>query len=76
MRRRDTPGQTPTRHVAVVAFPGAQVLDVTGPLEVFARSARCLAESRRSEPSAYTIEVLAAEAGPLPTFSAEERRSA
>ena len=33
-----------TRHVAVVAFPEVQILDVTGPLEVFGCATRLLAE--------------------------------
>ena len=36
-----------TRHVAMVAFPGVQILDVTGPLEVFGCAARLLAEPGR-----------------------------
>ncbi len=54
-----------SRHVAVVAFPGAEVLDVTGPLEVFSQAAHILgAGGARTEP-AYRIEVLARRAGPI-----------
>src|SRR5689334_13964361 len=39
------------RTVALIAFPDVQILDVTGPLEVFARAARWLVEhGRRAEP--------------------------
>jgi transcriptional regulator GlxA family with amidase domain len=68
--------------VAVVAFPGVQVLDVTGPLEVFARTARHLAETGAAPASprrgwrrahagapAYAVEVLARERGPLAASS-------
>src|SRR5262249_41065808 len=58
-----------TRHVALVAFPGVQVLDVTGPLEVFSQASRRLLETtKRSEP-AYTLEVVARRAGPTATSS-------
>jgi len=51
--------------VIVVAFPGAQVLDVVGPLEVFARTARWFAdELGRNEP-VYTTELVGPAAGPL-----------
>jgi transcriptional regulator GlxA family with amidase domain len=52
------------RRVAVVAFPDVQVLDVTGPLEVFARSARWLRDQGRAT-DAYAVEILAAARGPL-----------
>jgi transcriptional regulator GlxA family with amidase domain len=55
--------QTGTRRVAIVAFPGVQILDVTGPHEVFARAGQ--SEARR----AYAVEVLAAKAGPLASQS-------
>jgi transcriptional regulator GlxA family with amidase domain len=50
------------RRVLIVAFPGVQSLDVTGPLEVFATAAH-LADG------AYHVEVVASEAGPLRTES-------
>ncbi|MFI5317703.1 MAG: DJ-1/PfpI family protein, partial [Myxococcota bacterium] len=53
----------------LVAYPDAQVLDVTGPLEVFANANRRLdALSDRRAPR-YTIEIAAREAGPLRTMS-------
>jgi transcriptional regulator GlxA family with amidase domain len=52
----------------MVAFPDAQVLDITGPLEVFGRAARLVAE-RGSRPLHYEVEVLAARPGPLRTSS-------
>ena len=55
-----------SRHVAVVAFPGAEVLDVTGPLEVFSQAAYILGTGGgRTDPPAYRIEVLARRAGPI-----------
>ncbi|HJQ85461.1 MAG TPA: GlxA family transcriptional regulator [Candidatus Binatia bacterium] len=55
-----------TRRIAVVAYPGVQILDVTGPLEVFAIAARLAASS---PPPTYVVEVLAAAAGPVRTQS-------
>ena len=56
---------TPVRRIAIVAYPGVQVLDVTGPLEVFATAAHLAAEARPSRPRPYAIEILAASAGPI-----------
>ncbi len=51
--------------VAMVTFPGAQILDVTGPLEVFARSARWLRDEGHTRDMCYEIELLAKEPGPI-----------
>jgi transcriptional regulator GlxA family with amidase domain len=53
---------TAPRRVVIVAFPGIQTLDVIGPAEVF-RSAATL------EPGSYSVEVVAAESGPVPSTS-------
>jgi transcriptional regulator GlxA family with amidase domain len=58
-----------SRHVALIAFPQAQVLDVTGPLEVFARASRWLREQGRRTYDVYRVEVLAPTAGPFVTSS-------
>ena len=50
------------RRVVIVAFPGVQPLDVIGPAEVF-RTAATL------EPGSYSVEVVAAESGPVPSTS-------
>lgn len=54
-----------SRKVAVVTYAGAQTLDVTGPLEVFATATRYLQELRPDAPPAYAIEILAEQAGPV-----------
>jgi transcriptional regulator GlxA family with amidase domain len=51
--------------VVMLGFPQAQVLDITGPLEVFARTARWLAEHRGARTPAYVTELVAARAGPV-----------
>lgn len=65
--RRRAHGSVP-RRIAVVAYPDVQILDVTGPLEVFATASRLRASGGRAAPR-YVVEVLAARAGPLATSS-------
>jgi len=62
------PPSTP-RRIAVVAFPGVQILDVAGPLEVFAVAARLLADARTPPIEAYAVEILARDAGPFAASS-------
>ena len=57
------------RHIVMVAFPDVQVLDVTGPLEVFGRAARLLVERNPRTDLAYSVEIVAADAGPVETSS-------
>ena len=61
--------RTATRHVAMLAFPRVQILDVTGPLEIFARTARWLKDHRGLDHDAYTVEILGLERGPFPASS-------
>jgi transcriptional regulator GlxA family with amidase domain len=49
----------------MVAFPGAQILDVTGPLEVFAMAT----QAQRAAGPGYRIEIAAARRGPFETSS-------
>jgi len=56
----------------MVVFPDVQILDVTGPLEVFARTARWLMDHRRRREPAYTVELLAARRGPVRSSSGLE----
>ena len=49
--------------VVMLGFAGAQVLDVTGPLEVFARTSRWLRDHRGLRHEAYNIELVAERAG-------------
>ena len=71
LRHRDSAamaGQT-RRHIVVVAFPDVQVLDVTGPLEVFGRAARLLVERGGRRDLAYSVEIVGPTAGPIETSS-------
>ncbi len=53
------------RDVALVAFDGAQSMDVVGPLEVFATANFLL--DRASKPVAYRTKLLALRKGPVTT---------
>ncbi|MFI6603485.1 GlxA family transcriptional regulator [Nonomuraea sp. NPDC050536] len=51
------------RTVVIAAFPGVELLEVTGPAEVFSVASRLVA----GDAPAYRVEIAAAQAGPLPT---------
>src|SRR5258708_30272758 len=55
--------------VAMVAFADAQILDVVGPLEVFARAGRLISDEGRRGPSPYAVEILARTRGTVVTSS-------
>jgi transcriptional regulator GlxA family with amidase domain len=57
--------QPASRLIEILAFANAQILDVTGPLQVFA-TANDLARERRAPPP-YQVRVIATADGPLPT---------
>ena len=61
--------RAPPRRIAIVAHPDAQLLDVAGPLEVFAGASRFLRERGARSGDAYAIELLAPRAGALVTSS-------
>lgn len=44
--------------VAMLAYPGTQILDVVGPLEVFSRTSRWLKDHGKRTDDAYTVEIL------------------
>src|SRR5438132_13639939 len=54
-----------TLRVAALAYPDIQVLDVMGPLEVFARTARWLKDEGRATHDAYSVEIIGLERGPF-----------
>ncbi len=62
-----SPRPPSSRHVALVAYPGVNALDVIGPLEVFATAAALGVVGGGCRP--YTTEVLATVAGALETQS-------
>lgn len=57
---------TETHTVSMLAYPDCQILDVTGPLEVFARTSRWLVDHGHSHHKpAYSVEIVADRAGPV-----------
>lgn len=49
----------------MLAYPGIQVLDVMGPLEVFSRASRWLKDTGKRGDDAYRVEVIGLTRGPL-----------
>src|ERR1700693_374812 len=58
-----------TRRIVMLAFPDAQIIDITGPLEVFGRAARWMTDERGWRIPAYTVELVATKAGAFATSS-------
>jgi transcriptional regulator GlxA family with amidase domain len=59
-----------TRSIAVIGFEGFQILDVTGPLEVFSLASRLLLEQGRAKVEPYRVRFVARRAGPVASSSA------
>lgn len=58
-----------SRTVAIVAFPGVEALDITGPMEVFSFANLGLMRQGVCSEKVYRIKLLAAKAGPVTTMS-------
>lgn len=68
MRRPNRkPASSRSHRVVMLGYPNAQILDIAGPLEVFARTSRWLREHRHLSRDAYEIELIAPTAGWLET---------
>jgi transcriptional regulator GlxA family with amidase domain len=52
-----------TLRVAMLAYPGIQMLDVMGPLEVFARTSRWLRDDGKRQDDAYSLELVGLKRG-------------
>ena len=70
MSRRTPPPRTQwtqprrgTLRIAELAFPGVQILDVTGPLEVFSRTSRWLRDNGLRADDAYHVEIVGPQRG-------------
>lgn len=61
--------QFQARNIGIVLFPGAQVLDVTGPFEVFSLAAMALQWEGVTEDKIYSIKLVATSPGPVITMS-------
>ncbi len=59
--------QQPLR-VALFAYPDVQALDLSGPLEMFARATRLLRDEGRAHPG-YALSVVATQTGPITASS-------
>src|ERR1700719_2614747 len=57
------------RRIVMLAFPDAQIIDITGPLEVFGRAARWMTDERGWRIPAYSVEIVATKAGTFATSS-------
>ena len=64
---RSRRGRERTHRVAMLAYRHAQVLDITGPLEVFARTSRWLEDHTSRRVPAYAVELVAGRRGQLET---------
>lgn len=64
MPSRRSADKAAPRRVVVLVFPGFQILDAVGPVEVFNAATR-LATAGRSRRPAYRVEVVAPQAGPV-----------
>jgi len=53
------------RPVSIVTYPGVEIIDLTGPMEVFAFANNALQRSGLCNEPAYPMEVLAAKPGPI-----------
>src|ERR1700726_3782009 len=49
-----------TRRIIFVAAPGTEILDLVGPLQVFARAADMFAKQNPGSPPIYSVEVISA----------------
>src|SRR3984893_18430776 len=54
--------------IALFAYPDVQALDVSGPLELFARATRLLRDEGRSHPG-YSLAVVGTHPGPIAASS-------
>jgi transcriptional regulator GlxA family with amidase domain len=61
-------GRSGPLRIALFAYPGVQALDLSGPLELFARATRLLREESRGHPG-YSLTVVGTDAGPLAASS-------
>lgn len=61
--------QAPTRTICMLTYPGAQSLDISGPVEVFALASRQAEEDGTSRGPLYAVTLLAMDMAPVVTSS-------
>lgn len=64
-----SPNQPKIRKIGILAFPGAEILDIAGPFEVFSFANIGLQQEGKLNEAAYPIEVIAEQPGPITTLS-------
>src|SRR5437899_13046966 len=52
------PAQTESRRIVFIAAPGTQILDLVGPLQVFARAAEMFSKRNPGSAPIYSVEVV------------------
>lgn len=62
------PASSRPLRIALFAYPGVQALDLSGPLEMFARATRLLRDEGRAHPG-YSLAVVGTEEGPIASSS-------
>jgi transcriptional regulator GlxA family with amidase domain len=55
---KKAPVQSRTRRVVFIAAPGTEILDLVGPLQVFARAAEMFGKQNPKSPPIYSVEVI------------------
>src|SRR6266567_796671 len=60
MNRNDGSPARTTRRIVFVAAPGTEILDLVGPLQVFARGAEMFGKQNPGSPPIYSVEVISA----------------
>jgi transcriptional regulator GlxA family with amidase domain len=66
----ELPAAAEPRRVVILAFPQVQILDVTGPSEVFCLAERARASERCDQSPRYAVELVAPRAGELQSSGA------
>ncbi|MGR9117204.1 MAG: GlxA family transcriptional regulator [Gammaproteobacteria bacterium] len=69
---RSFPKERPVRKIGIVLYPLAEVLDITGPFEVFSFASISMQRSGLSDTPVYQIEIFAEKPGPVSTLSGLE----
>src|SRR5437870_10045632 len=60
LRNGGRPPRTESRRIVFVAAPGTEILDLVGPLQVFARAAEMFGKQNPGSPPIYSVEVISA----------------
>src|SRR5438309_5363993 len=60
LRNGGRPPRTESRRIVFVAAPGTEIIDLVGPLQVFARAAEMFGKQNPGSPPIYSVEVISA----------------